>query len=536
MTVNNVAESVSAPASTRPISVLLIDDDETWSRTQRRLLERSHERLSVSTATSFKAARSALAATEPDCIVCDYQLGDGTGVELLAEVRATEPELPFILVTGEGDETVASDAIGERVTDYVRKLDLGQQPTGLVRRIETAVEADRSRRALAREQRQKEALLETVTVSATRSELGGNICEQLVDSGYACAWIAVLDDDRGVVPLATAGDTDYLEAAITPGTRPVECAEPTFRSLDETGPVVHSLATLEGTETESADWEQVAVDHGFSVVVAIPISHNGVYFGVLTVYSRTPQIDNRERALLTEYAETVGYAFQTTAWKRTLLSSATGTVEFALSGGCHPLLELAAVLPDESTLRAATVIPRNDHEVLYVTTVEGVTEATLSEGVDTTETIVSVDYYRTDDAIQCGLVVESPAPETRLVDAGVSLSQTVVDDRHARISAVLSGESTVNACVDVLSELYGEGSVKTLWTADESTTSRMEPIDDLTDRQRQVLELAVEAGYFERPRHNNTGELADALDISRATFTQHLRAAQRKLFAAKIHR
>jgi len=257
--VSETGEAVSPPLQSRSISVLLVDDDETWARTQRRLLERSHEHLTVSTATSFQAARDALATTDPDCIVCDYQLGDGTGVELLAELRISEPELPFILVTGQGSEAVASDAIGAQVTDYVRKMDLGKQPTELVRRIETAVKADRSRRALAREQRHKEALLEAITASSTRSELGGVICEQLIDSGYACASIAVLDADLGIVPLAAAGDTDYLEAAITPGTRPADCTEPTLRAVDETEPVVHSLATIEETNTKLADWEQVAV-------------------------------------------------------------------------------------------------------------------------------------------------------------------------------------------------------------------------------------------------------------------------------------
>ena len=528
--------SVSPATSSRPISVLLIDDDETWVRTQRRLLERATERLCVSTATSFAAAKNALAATDPDCIVSDYQLGDGTGIDLLAEVRTTDLELPFILVTGEGDETVARDAIGEQVTDYVRKIDLGHQPTELVRRIETAVEADRSRRALARERRSKEALLDTVTASATRSELGESICEQLVDSGYACAWIAVLDDDRGVVPLSAAGEVAYLEAALTPGTRPVDSTEPTLRALDETNPVVHSLATIEEDSAASGDWLQLAVDYGFGSVAAIPISHNGVYFGVLAVYSRTPQIDDRERALLVEYADTVGYAFQTTAWKRTLLSSATPTVEFTLGGECHPLCVLAAALPGESTLRTTTIIPRNKTEVLYVTTIEGAAEADLSKAVEMTDSIDSVDYYRTDDGIQCGLVADSPVPETRLVDAGVSLSETIVSRDHARMVAVLGGETTVQQCVEALSEHCGDGSVTTLWTTDESTTANPEAVDELTDRQRQVLELAVEAGYFERPRHNNTGELADALDISRATFTQHLRAAQRKLFAGEIHR
>ena len=193
-------------------------------------------------------------------------------------------------------------------------------------------------------------------------------------------------------------------------------------------------------------------------------------------------------------------------------------------------------MPGEPTLRATTVIPRNSREVLYVTTVEGVTEADLSAAVDMTDSDVSVGYYRTDESIQCGLVAESPAPETRLVDVGVSLSESIVSRDHTRMVAVLGGETTVHQCVDALSERCSDGSVTTLWTTNESTPSTTGAVDDLTDRQRQVLELAVEAGYFERPQHNNTGELADVLNISRATFTQHLRAAQRKLFADKICR
>ncbi|WP_435101642.1 helix-turn-helix domain-containing protein [Halarchaeum sp. P4] len=51
----------------------------------------------------------------------------------------------------------------------------------------------------------------------------------------------------------------------------------------------------------------------------------------------------------------------------------------------------------------------------------------------------------------------------------------------------------------------------------------------LTERQREVLETAYEAGYFERPRRANATELAAELDISQSTFTEHLVAAQQKL-------
>ncbi|MFC7173846.1 helix-turn-helix domain-containing protein [Haloplanus litoreus] len=54
----------------------------------------------------------------------------------------------------------------------------------------------------------------------------------------------------------------------------------------------------------------------------------------------------------------------------------------------------------------------------------------------------------------------------------------------------------------------------------------------LTARQREVLERAHEMGYFEHPKGANAGEVADSLDISRSTFSEHLSAAQTKLLDA----
>jgi predicted DNA binding protein len=53
----------------------------------------------------------------------------------------------------------------------------------------------------------------------------------------------------------------------------------------------------------------------------------------------------------------------------------------------------------------------------------------------------------------------------------------------------------------------------------------------LTERQTEVLQTAVERGYFEWPREISSEELADELGITRATFLEHLRKAQEKVFA-----
>ncbi|MDG5820570.1 helix-turn-helix domain-containing protein [Natronococcus sp. A-GB7] len=56
----------------------------------------------------------------------------------------------------------------------------------------------------------------------------------------------------------------------------------------------------------------------------------------------------------------------------------------------------------------------------------------------------------------------------------------------------------------------------------------------LTDRQVEVLQTALEMGYFQRPRDATAGEVADALDINRATFAEHLASAQRKLLPSIV--
>jgi len=64
-------------------------------------------------------------------------------------------------------------------------------------------------------------------------------------------------------------------------------------------------------------------------------------------------------------------------------------------------------------------------------------------------------------------------------------------------------------------------------------------LERLTDRQREVLLTAVEAGYYEWPREVSGEELAERLDLSGATLHEHLRRAESALvttlFARSAH-
>ncbi|APW98725.1 PAS sensor protein [Halobiforma lacisalsi AJ5] len=55
-------------------------------------------------------------------------------------------------------------------------------------------------------------------------------------------------------------------------------------------------------------------------------------------------------------------------------------------------------------------------------------------------------------------------------------------------------------------------------------------VDELTDRQFAALEAAYFSGYFDTPRTSTGDELSERFGVTRQTFNQHLRKAQRSVF------
>lgn len=56
-----------------------------------------------------------------------------------------------------------------------------------------------------------------------------------------------------------------------------------------------------------------------------------------------------------------------------------------------------------------------------------------------------------------------------------------------------------------------------------------DPLAGLTDRQREVVRVAYEMGYYEVPREVTTEEIASELDLDSSTVTEHLQRAERNL-------
>ncbi|MDY6817090.1 MAG: PAS domain S-box protein [Halobacteriales archaeon] len=156
------------------IHILHVDDDPDFADVTKRSLEREDSRFTVETTTSIDDALDRLPSTTIDCIVSDYDMPSLDGIEFLSRVREIDPDLPFILFTGKGSETVASEAISAGVTDYLQKQPGSEQYELLANRIANAVTQARTAQELQEERHRFRILFERLTQATVEVEYEGN--------------------------------------------------------------------------------------------------------------------------------------------------------------------------------------------------------------------------------------------------------------------------------------------------------------------------------------------------------------------------
>jgi DNA-binding NtrC family response regulator len=99
--------------------ILVVDDDPGLSEVIGMLLER--ESYAVKRAATMKEGISLVEAGELDLVVTDLKLPDGTGLDVIAGVRACRPRLPIIMITSYSSMESAIDALRAGANDYVIK-------------------------------------------------------------------------------------------------------------------------------------------------------------------------------------------------------------------------------------------------------------------------------------------------------------------------------------------------------------------------------------------------------------------------------
>ena len=102
------------------VSILSVEGrDEDFNRIQAAL--KGHKQLRLTRVKTLESALAHLKTGPFDLIFLDYLLPDGNGIEFLETVNRKGIETPVVVITGQGDELIASRIIQAGASDYLPK-------------------------------------------------------------------------------------------------------------------------------------------------------------------------------------------------------------------------------------------------------------------------------------------------------------------------------------------------------------------------------------------------------------------------------
>ena len=99
--------------------ILVVDDQESLRAAIREFLELQGYR--VSDVPGSKAAARVYTEDPPDAAILDYSLPDGNGIQILEALRAADPTIPVIVLTGHGTIDLAVQAMKAGAEQFITK-------------------------------------------------------------------------------------------------------------------------------------------------------------------------------------------------------------------------------------------------------------------------------------------------------------------------------------------------------------------------------------------------------------------------------
>jgi GAF domain-containing protein len=374
-------------------------------------------------------------------------------------------------------------------------------------------------------------ITDAVVSQSTREEIERVVCERLADSdSYQFTWIGEVDSHSQTVTLRReAGVEGYLDDI----TISVDPDDP--RSRGATGRAVQTMEMQVSRDLlddpDYEPWYDHLRNYGFRSLAAIPITHEGTLYGTLAVYAdRSNAFEEQERAVIRQLGEVMGHAIASIERKRALMSDEVVAVEYLV----RDVFDEYAMSAIDGRVALERVTPIGDEEHLaYGTTSEAGFEQlrTRVDGVPSWHEVTAIGEES--DTVRFELRLSEAPVISAVASRGGYVRRAVLEDGDYRIEVHLPPGVDSRQISDVVRETHPDAEFVSQRHFTRPLGNKRSLVrvlsEDLTDRQRTVLEAAYFSGYFGWPRESTGEAVADSLGVSPPTFHQHLRIGVRKL-------
>jgi PAS domain S-box-containing protein len=357
--------------------------------------------------------------------------------------------------------------------------------------------------------------------SETRTEIEQEVCAEIAQAdGYSHAWIGESQTPSGGMTVSVGSGATELEAV-------TEWEGTIFERAVEQGTV--QVATGDGELPPAA----APSTHDASSLAVVPLTYRRATYGVLAVYAeRSDVLDRRECKIFEALGQMIASGINAVETKQVLTADRVTELGFEITDDSFPLIELAQVSEGSVTYNGSTI---EDNILRVFVTISGAT-VDFEEIVEQCETITEGFVIAQQEGTTAASVELQEADVFReLAEYGATLRDLSVSgtSNTAQLHVDLPVEGDVRSVLSELESAYSGVNLVRQRERERDPRPTAEFVaavaDRLTDRQYTALETAYLSDYFEFPRPVSGEELAASMDISRQTYHQHLRAAQRKL-------
>ncbi|MFB6137188.1 MAG: bacterio-opsin activator domain-containing protein [Halobacteriaceae archaeon] len=374
-------------------------------------------------------------------------------------------------------------------------------------------------------------LNEAIGGATSRAQIESVVCERLAGEGpgeFGFVWLG-REREGGVEAVAAAGDDRHREALETCST--TLAAGPPGTALDR-GEIVIARPGDDALDP----WRGTPLADDSTVVAAVPLG-TGPTRSVLVLHAtstETPLSAAESETALSQLRDAITLAVGSARSRAALVSDAAVEAEFAVRDDGDSLIGATADLPGRLTVGRTTV--RGDGSYHSVVAASADAPAAV-ERFRSTPGVRSVTDPTDDGRFEFTVEPTADAALTVLAAHGGDVERLEVEAGVATVRASFPATADVRSAHDALADTFDSVDLQAKRDRTRAAEpSTPDPTEDLTDRQAEVLATAVDEGYFAWPREHDAEDVAATLGVSSATFHEHLRTAQRKVFEAVLGR